>query len=553
MDRERLESWCERGILGLVLAIMIFAPLATGAVRAIDFSIVLALTSGVLALWGVRLWAAENPKLLCPPFCWAVLAFAAYAVARYAACDLEYPGRLELLRVLVYTSLFFAILNNLHRQESLRIVTFTMVGLAMLISCYALYQFITGSDRVWNFISLYKGRASGTYICPNHLGGFLEMLLPLALSYALVGRLKIVPKIVLIYAALVMVAGIGVTISRGSWVAATLALLALFAVMSLHRNYRAPGMVAMVILIAGSTFFVTRSEFFKARWRQTVSSGHVDLDVRYVIWQSTARMWQDHFWWGVGPGHYDYRWREYRPIEVQLRADRAHNEYLNILSDWGTVGGALTGAALLVLLAGALKTWPHVRRAETAFGRGESDKFAFYLGAAFGLFALLIHSTVDFNMRIPANAIVATALMALLASQLRHASGSYWLRPGTVARALMCLTMLALIALFCVQGVRLGREFVWLDRAETVSYGSPEQRELLLKAYEIEPKNFETTQAVGETYRLKCFEGDDDYAEMATNAISWYAKGKALNPYDGYNHLYTGMCLDKLDRHEEAR
>ena len=77
----------------------------------------------------------------------------------------------------------------------------------MSISFYAVYQFVTDSTRVWHVFTQYRGRASGTYICPNHLGGFLELLLPLALAYTIAGRLKALTKIFLGYATLVILAG----------------------------------------------------------------------------------------------------------------------------------------------------------------------------------------------------------------------------------------------------------------------------------------------------------------------------------------------------------
>ena len=55
MSRETAEKWCERGILGLVLAILVYGPLATGAVRTVDFLVIQGLTMGVLVLWGLRL------------------------------------------------------------------------------------------------------------------------------------------------------------------------------------------------------------------------------------------------------------------------------------------------------------------------------------------------------------------------------------------------------------------------------------------------------------------------------------------------------------------
>ena len=34
--------------------------------------------------------------------------------------------------------------------------------------------------------------------------------------------------------------------------------------------------------------------------------------------------------------------------------------------------------------------------------------------------------------------------------------------------------------------------------------------------------------------------------------MRWYARARQLDPFDGYNDLRTGMCLDWLDRHAEA-
>jgi len=123
--------------------------------------------------------------------------------------------------------------------------------------------------------------------------------------------------------------------------------------------------------------------------------------VRYELWRSAALMWRDHFWFGVGPGHFDHRFREYRPEAVQRRPDRAHNEYLNTLADWGVVG-----ALIICCLAGRARArgCPGVGDM-SALGDGIqsnlSNKFAFVLGASLGLLALLVHSVVDYNITSP--------------------------------------------------------------------------------------------------------------------------------------------------------
>ena len=185
-----------------------------------------------------------------------------YAIVRYGTAPIEYLARQQLIRILVYGFLFFAILNNLYRQESVQIITYTLIGLATAIAGYAIYQYVTGSLYVWNFVKpeLYKGRAGGTYICPNHLAGFLEMLVPLALGFVLVARGKALVRVFVGYAALAMLASVGTTISRGGWVACTVGLVALFSALALRREYRIPSAVLLALLVTAGTYFFVKVE-----------------------------------------------------------------------------------------------------------------------------------------------------------------------------------------------------------------------------------------------------------------------------------------------------
>jgi O-antigen ligase len=552
MSREVLDRWCERGILGLVLVILVYGPLALGAVRVQEFLVVQALTLGVLLLWLARLWLNPRPKLLWPPISWAVVAFVAYAVVRYLTCDIEYVGRKELLRILVYAGLFFAILNNLHRQETTQIISFTLIFVAMGISLYAFYQFLTHSNRVWHFPVKYGGRASGTYISPNHLAGFLEMLLPLALSYTLVGRGRAMTKIFLGYAALAIIIGIAVTGSRGSWVACSLALIALFAVLLFQRAHRLPAGLSLLLLLSGGVWAIAQTNLFHSRINQTIVGGRLNMDVRFVLWDTAVRMWRDHPWFGVGPGHYDHRYRAYRPSSVQLQPDYAHNDYLNLLADWGMVGSLIVWLGLVALGVGIARIWKHVRRREDEFGLSLSNKFAYVLGGTIALLALLIHATVDFNLQIPANAIIAVTLVALLSSHWRFATERYWFSVQLPGRLVASAGLLAAAVYLGQQEVRLGREWVWLDRAARAPELSLERAAFLEKAGTIEPKNFATAYQLGEIYRVNVFRGVGDDEAFTERAIAAYQRGIKNHPFDGDYYLGWGMCLDFAGRHAEA-
>jgi O-antigen ligase len=557
MNREALDKFFERGILALVLSILVFAPLAMGAVEAWAFLVVQALITCVLLLWALRLWFSPKPQLFWPPICWVVLAFVLYAIARYLTADIEYVARLELLQVLVCAFLFFAIVNNLYRQEFSQIISFTMVFLGMAISAYAVFQFVTHTNRVWNHTSPYPGRASGTYISPNHFAGFLEMLLPLALAYVLAGRIKILTRILLVYAALMILAGLTVTLSRGGWAAAAIGVVALLVVLLGSRQNRAPAALALAFLLVGGGFFadhyLTKSVIYAERASSTVKDGKLVLDFRRDMWRVATQMWLDHFWFGVGPAHYNYVFREYRPARVQLQPDRAHNDYLNLLADWGTTGGIIVLTGMVAFAAGLWQTRKSVRRADnTLNGGGMSNRHAFFLGATAALLALAAHSFVDFNLHIPANAVLGVTLLALLSSNLRFATEVYWKNLRTPMIFLLTLILAAGISWLSWQEWRRANEVYWTVRAQNPQLLIPDRAALLEKAFTAEPNNFETAYNLGEYYRILSFDGGSDYQQQAQTAMQWYSRAMKLDPYDGYNYLRTGMCLDWLGRFPES-
>jgi O-antigen ligase len=556
MNRETLDKFFERGILALVLGILIFAPLAFGAVDEWAFLIVEALIVLVLIFWTLRIWLSPKPQLLWPPLCWPVLAFTIYALARYLTAPIEYVARQEMIQVLVCAILFFAIVNNLYRQEFSQAVSFTMIFLAMGIAAYAVFQFLTHSNRVWNLISPYTGRASGTFISPNNLAGFLEMLLPLAAAYVFAGRIKPVTRIFIAYAALVIAAGIAVTFSRGGWVAAAIGLFAVVAVLICHRNHRIPALALAICLIAGGAcatkIFLAKTLTYIERI-DSVTNGRADLDFRADMWHAAEQMWRDHFWFGVGPAHYNYRFRQYRPERVQLQPDRAHNDYLNLLADWGTTGGIIVLGGMAIFAAGLWQTRKYVQRAENHLGRtGLSNRFAFFVGATAALCALAAHSLVDFNLHIPANAILGVTLLALLTSNLRFATEKFWLNLRAPMKIFLTIIFAGGISYLSRQEIRGAQETYWIHRAQSPQLTLLDHAALLEKAFAAEPKNFQTAYDIGEAYYMQSFAGDLDYSNQAETAIQWYARAKKLNPFDGYDDLRIGMCLDWLGRYGES-
>lgn len=547
MWREQTDAFCERGIHVLMVVLLVFGPLALGGTHAEFFAVMAGLGAAMLLLWGIRIWVKAGFTLFWPPLAWAVTAFLLYAVLRGHEAVVEHTARGELLRIALYGTVFFVALNNLNRQHSANWVASALIAVATFAAMYALYQFLTKSGLVWHFVrpASYAGRGSGTYICPNHLAGLLEIALPLALAYLLAGRLGHLGRILTGYAVLVMIAGLVSTESRGGWAAAALSLLVLLVVLLGQRGQRLPALILLVGLVIAAVWIVSEVKTTSERVQKALNPDQLD-DPRFNIWPAAVKVWQAHFWWGAGPGHFDHLFRLHRDGRIQARPGRAHNDYLDTLADYGTVGASLVATAFVLVFIGVFRAWKHVQREGDDFRARQSNRAAFVLGGSVAMLSLLLHAVVDFNFHIPANATAAVVIMALLAAHVRFATDDHWVRPGWIAR--VALTALGLlVAVWLWHGaVRRAQAQMLITSSDAAPNGDV-QLDLLRQAHALEPANADTCFAIGEVLRVMAWDRPANYPELATEAMEWFDRAGTLNPFDAYPRLRHGMCLDLLD------
>jgi O-antigen ligase len=546
-DRESIDTFCERGVLGTVLAMLVFGPIATGATKTSQFLVLLGLGILLMAFWVVRIWVRDQYRFLFPPFGWAVVAFTGYAIWRYTWVDIEYAARLELLQVILYAVVFFAVLDNLTRAENIQFLLFAMIGLATLNAGYAVFQYFTDSQHVlwYDKPKLYRGRGSGTYICPNHLVGFLEMMLPVALAYTITGRYKPITKVFLGYAAVAMLAGIGVSISRGGYIAVGASLVLFFVIMLWNRSYRIPALAILVLLLAGGSLFGFRSWQTKKRFE---NMAHANIRLQY--WKPAVEIWKRDFWFGAGAQHFDWRYRPWRYWQLQGRPMYVHNDYLNTVTEYGTAGGAIVGAGLLLLGWTVVRSWKYVRRTND-IGSKPSNRASVVFGCSVGLVALAVHSVTDFNMHIPANALIAVTLMAILSSHIRFATERFWVNPRVIGRLFGTVILLGAAAYLGFQLWQVGRQSYVLSKyVDPIEF--EDRIKLLTRAYEIDPKNSAVVLELGEQLRKYGWKVDEDAEKYIRESIPWFEKVVQLNRWNPYGYMNLGMCYHWLKEHEKA-
>ncbi len=418
-----MKQFLNSAILVLVVLTLAYGVIAFGAVS-VEFAAPLFGMAVLLAvLWTAKLLLVEQVSWIRSPMHLPVLLFVVYGAIRYFTSPVEYYSRVELFHVGFYALMYFLVACNLHHRRDLTVVFLVLMGLALAESLYGLWQLVAHSNMVLfaQRPAAYSGRASGTYICPNHLAGFLEMVLGLMLARLLLHRPDVqtsfgvyaAPKILEGYGSLAVLAGIVATNSRGSWIAVAVSLAALLiwawcpGVVSKYIVGALAGACVLVGIVSLSVPSVRErvgQTLFLAEDNISVGVKDATLGQRTLMWSSTVRMTADHPFFGTGPGTWEWFHPQYRDPKLQARPRHAHNDALQLTAEYGLVG--------LLLVVGAFVCFFWHTSHLSSFANF-SDQRAFAVGSSFAVVVLLVHSFLDFNVHIPANALLLITLMAL--------------------------------------------------------------------------------------------------------------------------------------------
>ena len=109
------------------------------------------------------------------------------------------------------------------------------------------------------------------------------------------------------------------------------------------------------------------------------------------------RIFLDHPVLGTGLGTIQMVFPPYDSLYDGRVVNHSHNDYLEVLAETGILGGLCCAWFLTVLLLESLKGLENL---QTSFNS------ALNLSGLIGCSGLLVHSLVDFNLHIPANALL---------------------------------------------------------------------------------------------------------------------------------------------------
>jgi O-antigen ligase len=200
--------------------------------------------------------------------------------------------------------------------------------------------------------------------------------------------------------------------SRGGMLAfcAQMIMLSVLLVRARQGNWRKPLMLgAFLILMIGFLVWLGGNELTR-RLVSIHSEARTELGggLRLTIDRDCLHMWLKRPILGWGLGTFPIVYPQFRSFYTTFFVNEAHNDYLQLLTETGLAGFSIAVWFLVLVfrkVATKLKNWD-----ETSTG-------ALTVAALLGCIGILVHSFLDFNLQIPANAAMFYVLCAIAASQ----------------------------------------------------------------------------------------------------------------------------------------
>jgi len=393
-----------------IYALLIFIPLARGsvqgwAVTTIHLITLMALTAFLIEKTLTGEWQWIKIPLDKPIIILIILLILSTIFSLHRQTSLW-----SIILLLNYLTIFYLTIHTVKTRSQTRQLIYIIIGIALFLAVFGFFKrFGLNPFPWWDYPELRSSKLTSVYGNHNHLAGYMEMAIPLILSLFL---LNYSPwnTFILVYLTFLLFTSLLLTLSRGGWLGALAGLAFIAAALLVDQYFRKKrlllfliaGFFVVTFLILSSTPVVERILTFEQKYDIP------NFKARRTVWGGIVKMIQDHPLLGTGPGTFAIAFTRYQPPGQLPPYRMAHNDYLHFVSE--------TGLLLIPIII-----WMIITLYKKGFEKLKNPSRlvrGITLGALAGITAILFHSIADFNLHIPANALLFTVLAAIVASPI---------------------------------------------------------------------------------------------------------------------------------------
>lgn len=449
-------------ISGGLLALIAFTSLAFGAVEPWSITGFAMVVTGLLVLWMVKAVLDRQLSVTFPATLFPLLALFLYGCVQClskrdsdgSTVAISYDVEATRLSVEVIGYLALAMLlaaNFLGSRERVAWLRNFLIVFGLAMAVFGLVQHFTWNGKFYWVIQPTGPTPFpfGPYVNHNHFAGFVEMIAPIPLALILVRAVRGEIWMFYGFAAVMMILANVMSLSRGGMISLVAGVMIVI-LLSLSpeaqgrrehfgRTRRqlpvfASRLAAVAVLLAsvgvglwwvGADPVIRRMEKgeLSLKERGNDPRNETFFQSRGWIWRDSAAMIRANWITGVGLGAFQTAYPIYSRNDGTIFVSQAHNDYLQIVADAGLPGALLTLWFLFLLVRDASRARRHRDPAIAGMA----------IGCAGGAGALLVHSLFDFNLQLPANALLFLVLTAVV-STLGAAAKAGRVNPALVER-----------------------------------------------------------------------------------------------------------------------
>ncbi|MBA7560543.1 hypothetical protein ES708_02169 [subsurface metagenome] len=399
-----------------LISLVIFTPLALGTTQ--PWSIFILRITVVVALlaWLLKLLSSKSYSRFTihdSPLFLPILIFLSVAVISTITSSYKWISLNILTNLFIYAAVYFLIVKNLKSKAQIKRLITAILFTSLILGIYGLLQYFNVL-RLTSSVTI-PSRVSSTYYNSNHYGGYLALLTPIPVALFLFSRLS---WKTLLFAALSVLLIINLALSY-SWGSVAFGVGVIFLIIMRVRLSKkrilataiAIGVLAFFALLGALVMLGPTAQLPQSTWAVRYSRmadiANVSLFGRLFMYRKTIPLVLDHPLLGTGPGTFIYAFTPYRPPDLSLLWNYAHNDYLQIASEMGLIGLA----AFLFFVITALTKGFKAPRSNSNFNR------AIIIAALAGILSILTHGFFDGNLTmIPANILYFYVLIGVLVS-----------------------------------------------------------------------------------------------------------------------------------------
>jgi len=383
-----------------ICCLLAFAVLSFGAVEEWSQAVLGVGASVLLVLWAIWQYRQRAEQISVPAAFLPLCAFTCVVLVQlvFHLTTSSYYTRADLQLLLTYLIILFLMAQAYSRRGHWRGFVWFLMTLGFAVSIFGiLQQFTFNGNLYWFRVMRSGGLPFGPYVNRNHFAGFAEIIIPMALVPLVLGKVRRERLFLVALFAVVPIVALLLCASRGGIVSFVVQMAILFLLLIVRRvqgkHMIVGGMVVLCAMLAVSWIGIQQ---VLARFSD-VQALEVSSGKRAAMRAGTWRLFLDHPLLGTGLGTFETVFPPYDSLYDGKIVNYAHNDYLQALAETGVIGGLCCGWFLGLVLRNALQG---IAEPGSSFGQ------ALNLSGLVSCSGILVHSLVDFNLHIPANALL---------------------------------------------------------------------------------------------------------------------------------------------------